>query len=52
MLVGMRNGTIWLDKKPIMKSHSDGEVWGLDYIEDQGPVTSGDDNKVMLWFDE
>jgi hypothetical protein len=52
MLVGMRNGTITLNSKAIMKSHSDGEVWGLDYIEGHGPVSSGDDNKVMFWSDE
>ena len=49
MLIGMRNGTIKLGDKAIMHSHSDGEVWGLDYIEGMGPVTSADDNKVMFW---
>jgi hypothetical protein len=49
---GMRNGTIMLNGKAVMKSHHDGEVWGLDYIEGHGPVTAGDDNKVMFWSDE
>lgn len=49
MLVGMRNGTITLNDKAIMHSHSDGEVWGLDFIPGCGPVTSADDNKVMFW---
>jgi WD40 repeat protein len=49
MVVGMRNGTIQVDGRAVMHSHSDGEVWGLDYIEGQGPVTSADDNKVMFW---
>ena len=49
MLVGMRNGTICHNDKPIMHSHSDGEVWGLDFVPGMGPVTSADDNKVMFW---
>ena len=49
MLVGFRDGTIKLDDKVLMRSHCDGEVWGLDYIEGQGPVTSADDNKVLFW---
>merc|ERR1712060_1008856 len=36
-------------KKDVMKSHSDGEVWGLDQQADGTVVTSGDDNKVMFW---
>lgn len=53
VLVGTRDGTITLcngdDKKAIMCSHSDGEVWGLDKNADGTVVTSGDDNKVMKW---
>jgi len=53
VLVGTRDGTITLcngdDKKAIMSSHSDGEVWGLDKNADGHIVTSGDDNKVMKW---
>lgn len=32
-----------------MKSHSDGEVWGLIVGPDGKLGTSGDDNKVMFW---
>jgi hypothetical protein len=35
--------------KSIMESHNDGEVWGLA----EGPmgniVSTGDDNKAMIW---
>lgn len=31
-----------------MNSHSDGEIWGLCCVENK-IVTTGDDNKVMLW---
>lgn len=53
MLVGQRDGTIVLceggDRKAIMSSHSDGEVWGLTQQADGSIVTSADDNKVMFW---
>lgn len=49
MVVGMRNGTIQLDGTPVMHSHSDGEVWGLEFLPGQGPITSADDNKVLYW---
>ena len=56
MLVGQRDGTITLasgdDRKNIMMSHSDGEVWGLHQKADGAVVTSGDDNKVMVWDPE
>lgn len=51
-VIGMRNGTIQVDGKDVMRSHCDGEVWGLDYIPGQGPVTSADDNRVMFWDQE
>jgi len=56
MLVGTRDGSIWhispsTGSNLIMSSHSDGEVWGLD--THQGKVlTTGDDNKVILWNPE
>jgi len=37
------------DRKDIMNSHNDGEVWGLCQGPDGNIVTSGDDNKIMLW---
>ena len=55
LLIGQRDGTITLcnvdgsDRKNIMSSHSDGEVWGLHQKPDGCIVTSGDDNKVMVW---
>ena len=54
MLVGQRDGTITHvsasgSKDDVMKSHSDGEVWGL-VVGPSGKLgTSGDDNKVMFW---
>ena len=54
-LVGLRNGTIYhvnLDseeKKVVMESHSDGEVWGLASIDGEHVITTADDNKVKVW---
>jgi WD40 repeat protein len=54
LLVGQRDGTISLvsasgEKSDVMKSHSDGEVWGL-VVGPSGKLgTSADDNKVMFW---
>mmetsp|Transcript_42835 Transcript_42835/g.50228 ORF Transcript_42835/g.50228 Transcript_42835/m.50228 type:complete len:569 (+) Transcript_42835:31-1737(+) len=54
ILAGLRNGTILeIDskgaKKEIMKSHSDGEAWGLAHAGGDTFVTSGDDNKIYTW---
>lgn len=49
-LVGMRDGTIYTvdlntsNKKSIMESHSDGEVWGLTIPNDDLVLTTCDDN--------
>lgn len=54
-VVGLRDGTIYEvelgsgNKKSIMESHSDGEVWGLAAGDDNHVVTSGDDNKIKTW---
>lgn len=54
MAVGLRDGTILHvdvksgDKKEVMKSHSEGEVWGLQ-VDGDSVWTSGDDNKVLKW---
>lgn len=32
-----------------MKSHCDGEVWGLAPVADNEIVTSADDNQIMVW---
>jgi WD40 repeat protein len=37
------------EMKVLMNSHSTGETWGLDLLGDGRFVTSGDDNKVMVW---
>lgn len=50
MLVGTRDGCIQLcsteseEKKSIMESHNDGEVWGLASMDANCVITSGDDN--------
>jgi WD40 repeat protein len=53
LIVGQRDGTITCktesEQMDIMSSHSDGEVWGLAQQADGTVVTSGDDNKVMMW---
>lgn len=56
ILAGLRNGSICIVSQGqkqiseyLMKSHHDGEVWGLDVTEDGNVITTGDDNKVMLW---
>ena len=53
LIVGQRDGTISINtngtNRDIMKSHHEGEVWGLDQTADGTVVTSGDDNKVMFW---
>lgn len=52
LVVGLKNATIHViaggSKQTVMKGHHDGETWGLDVIGDD-IVTSGDDNKVMIW---
>eukprot|EP00826_Nyctotherus_ovalis_P034912 TRINITY_DN294_c0_g1_i12.p1 TRINITY_DN294_c0_g1~~TRINITY_DN294_c0_g1_i12.p1 ORF type:complete len:691 (+),score=144.01 TRINITY_DN294_c0_g1_i12:351-2423(+) len=56
LLVGLRDGSISLVPTSeavltnyLMKSHHDGEVWGLNITEDGNVITAGDDNKVMVW---
>jgi WD40 repeat protein len=56
ILVGLRDGSILTIsaediKHILMESHSDGEVWGLE-VDQSTPntiITTGDDNKVMVW---
>lgn len=55
LAVGTRDGAILEfdvnnmgDPKVFMQGHDTGEAWGLDISGDKF-VTSGDDNKVMLW---
>jgi hypothetical protein len=53
--VGFYNGDIvTIDEKnvseTVMKSHDDGEVWGLTIDVKKGYVlTTGDDNKIMVF---
>jgi len=55
IIVGLRNGSIielkGRNKKTIMQSHSDGEVWGLEVSQNDPNilVSSGDDNKLKVW---
>jgi hypothetical protein len=54
LIVGQRDGTITVvdasgAKNDVMKSHSDGEVWGLSVTPIGRVLTSGDDNKAMMW---
>lgn len=56
MVVGTKSGTIHLirdgDREVIMKSHNQGEVWGLTIISEDMIATTGDDNQVMIWNTE
>lgn len=54
IVVGDKDGNITeIDEgdglRSLMKSHSEGEAWGLDLLGDGRIITSGDDNKVMVW---
>ena len=56
VLCGLRNGTICEidasdNRKVLMESHSDGEVWGLamSYSEENLFLTVGDDNTIKIW---
>lgn len=54
VLAGLRNGTICFITKgkitqEIMKSHDEGEVWGLEVTNSGDIFTTGDDNKLMWW---
>jgi WD40 repeat protein len=60
LLVGLRNGSIVEfkdvmntenpEENTIMKSHFEGEVWGLEIVPDSSNVlTSGDDNQVNVY---
>lgn len=54
MLVGLRNGTILEIKdkqepRVITESHFEGEAWGLHVLDDNHVITTGDDNRIMLF---
>jgi len=53
IVVGLKNGNIvevdGTDVKTLMKSHCDGELWGLDICPQTGLViTTADDNKILV----
>lgn len=37
------------NKQIIMDSHYDGETWGLQIVDDDHIITSGDDNSIKVW---
>lgn len=60
LLVGLRNGSILEFKdvmtsdspqeNVVMRSHFEGEVWGLELVPGSNKViTSGDDNQVIMY---
>jgi WD40 repeat protein len=55
MALGLRDGSIIIKdiKKDISRiltrSHYDGKVCGLEYVPDNYILTTGEDNRVMLW---
>ena len=57
MILGLKNGDIilkhWEDKteyeEVYLKSHSKGSVGGLAFVPEYKIVTSGEDNKILLW---
>jgi len=53
-LVGLRDGSIKFfendnieNMNTLMESHADGEIWGLDLLDDGTIITSADDNSIM-----
>ena len=55
LIIGLREGDIIFkdlecnENETINRSHHDGQIWGLEYIPDKYVLTTGDDNKIMLW---
>lgn len=60
LLVGLRNGSVVEfknvleeenpEEKVLIKSHFEGEIWGLEIVPDQNKVlTCADDNQIMQW---
>jgi hypothetical protein len=54
LLLGLRNGTIIEAKdnqepRIVVESHFEGETWGLHIFDEQHVLTSGDDNRIMLF---
>ena len=57
MILGLKNGDIilkhWEDKtkyeEEYLKSHSEGSIGGIAFVPEYKLVTSGEDNKILLW---
>jgi len=54
LLIGLRNGTIieakdTLEPRITVECHFEGEIWGLHIFDEQHVITSGDDNRIMLF---
>ena len=57
MILGLKNGDIilkhWEDKtkyeEVYLKSHSEGSIGGLAFVPEYKILTSGEDNKILLW---
>jgi WD40 repeat protein len=57
MILGLKNGDIivkhWEDKtkyeEVYLKSHCEGSICGMAYVPEYKLVTSGEDNKILLW---
>ena len=57
MVLGLKNGDIvlkhWEDKtkyeEVYLKSHSEGSIGGMAFVPEYKLITSGEDNKILLW---
>ncbi len=57
MILGLKNGDIilkhWEDKtkyeEVYLKSHSEGSIGGMAFVPEYKIITSGEDNKILLW---
>ena len=57
MILGLKNGDIilkhWEDKtkyeEEYLKSHCEGSIGGMAFVPEYKLVTSGEDNKILLW---
>lgn len=59
LLVGLKNGSICeyenvveseeVKETVLAQAHFEGELWGLEVVDDTHVVTCGDDNRIMLW---
>ena len=57
MILGLKNGDIilkhWEDstkyEETYLKSHSEGSICGMAFVPEYKLVTSGEDNKILLW---